>query len=63
VLNLAETTIVQNAWERGQAVSLHGWIYGLDNGILKDLGVTHSKDTDLRETMHNRIKTLLKQAK
>lgn len=35
VLNLAETTIVQNAWERGQAVSLHGWIYGLDNGILK----------------------------
>lgn len=63
VLNLAETTIVQNAWERGQAVSLHGWIYGLDNGILKDLDVTHSKDADLRETMHNRIKTLLKQAK
>jgi len=63
VLNLAETTIVQNAWERGQAVSLHGWIYGLDNGILKDLDVTHSKDADLRETMHNRIKTLLKQPK
>lgn len=63
VLNLAETTIVQNAWERGQAVSLHGWIYGLDNGILKDLNVTHAKDADLRETMHNRIKTLLKQAK
>lgn len=62
VLNLAETTIVQNAWERGQAVSLHGWIYGLDNGILKDLDVTHTKDTDLRETMHNRIKNLLKQA-
>ncbi|WP_051207216.1 carbonate dehydratase [Saccharospirillum impatiens] len=63
VLNLAETTIVQNAWERGQEVSLHGWIYGLDNGILKDLGVTHNADADLRDTMHHRIKTLLKQAK
>ncbi len=63
VLNLAETTIVQNAWERGQDVSLHGWIYGLDNGILKDLEVTHNADADLRDTMHQRIKTLLKQAK
>ncbi|MEX2366561.1 MAG: carbonate dehydratase [Pseudohongiellaceae bacterium] len=63
VLNLAETTIVQNAWERGQDVSLHGWIYGLDNGILKDLEVTRNADADLRDTMHQRIKTLLTQAK
>lgn len=62
VLNLAETTIVQNAWERGQDLSLHGWIYGLEDGILKDLEVTHSADTDLRDTMHQRIKTLLRQA-
>jgi carbonic anhydrase len=63
VLNLAETTIVQNAWERGQDLSLHGWIYGLDDGILKDLGVTQNADVELRDNMHRRVKTLLTRGK
>ncbi len=37
VLNVCQTTIVQGAWERGQALTVHGWIYGLHDGILHDL--------------------------
>jgi carbonic anhydrase len=42
VANLAKTTIVQNAWHRGQDLSLHGWVYGISNGLIRDLGVTIS---------------------
>lgn len=40
VLNVGRTTIVQSAWERGQELVVHGWIYGLQDGLLRDLGVT-----------------------
>ncbi len=40
VENLCRTTIVQDAWRRGQVLSVHGWIYGLRDGLLSDLGVT-----------------------
>jgi len=42
VLNVARTPIVQNAWHRGQPLALHGWIYGLADGHLRDLGLTLS---------------------
>jgi carbonic anhydrase len=37
VANLCYTTIVQDAWARGQSLTVHGWIYGLQDGLLKDL--------------------------
>ena len=37
VLNVGRTTIVQSAWARGQEVVVHGWIYGLQDGLLRDL--------------------------
>ena len=37
VMNLARTKIIQHAWQRGQEVSVHGWIYGLADGRVKDL--------------------------
>jgi len=40
VLNVGRTTIVQSAWQRGQELVIHGWIYGLQNGLLRDLDVT-----------------------
>jgi carbonic anhydrase len=40
--NVCCTTIAQDAWERGQPLSVHGWIYGLHGGLLKDLNVTAS---------------------
>lgn len=45
VNNVCHTTIVQDAWERGQELTVHGWIYSVRNGLLKDLNVsTGSKD-------------------
>lgn len=48
VKNVCHTTIVQNAWARGQKLSVHGVIYGLSDGILKDLAlsITSTKDID-----------------
>ena len=43
VLNVGRTTIVQSAWQRGQELDVHGWIYGLEDGLLRDLGVTIDK--------------------
>jgi carbonic anhydrase len=40
VLNVGRTTIVQSAWQRGQEVAVHGWIYGLKDGLLRDLGIS-----------------------
>jgi carbonic anhydrase len=47
VRNIARTTIVQDAWRRGHPVELHGWIYGLKDGIISDLGVTVRAITDI----------------
>lgn len=40
VKNVGRTTIVQSAWQRGQELTVHGWIYGLHDGLLRDLGVS-----------------------
>ena len=40
VSNVCQTTIVRDAWERGQALAVHGWIYGLKDGLLRDLHMT-----------------------
>ncbi|MFA7369701.1 MAG: carbonate dehydratase [Kiritimatiellales bacterium] len=39
VANICHTTIVQEVWRRGQELAVHGWIYGLENGLLRDLHV------------------------
>jgi carbonic anhydrase len=44
VVNVANTTTVQDAWRRGQSLSLHGWVYDIRDGLLKDLKVSVSKD-------------------
>jgi carbonic anhydrase len=40
VANVCQTTIALDAWERGQELTVHGWIYGLQDGLLRDLNVT-----------------------
>ena len=40
VAHVCHTTIVQNAWQRGQALAVHGWVYSLNDGLLKDLDCT-----------------------
>lgn len=39
VLNVTQTTVVRGAWERGQELTVHGWIYSLQDGLLRDLNV------------------------
>ena len=49
VLNVANTTVVRDAWARGQSLALHGWIYGLADGLLHDLGVTAAGEAELSD--------------
>jgi len=49
VANVCHTTIVQNAWRLGRELAVHGWIYGIEDGILRDLGVC---TTGLDEISH-----------
>jgi len=49
VYNLAKTSIVQNAWNNGQELTIHGWAYGLNSGFVTDLNVNFDSDNDLEE--------------
>lgn len=44
VMNVAHTTVVQDAWSRGQTLTLHAWVYGLSDGILHDMHMTVSSE-------------------
>jgi len=49
-LNACQTTVVQDAWARGQELVVHGWFYGLSNGLLQDLKMTVSGPADMNTT-------------
>jgi carbonic anhydrase len=40
VINVSRTTIVRDAWARDQNLTVHGWIYAVSNGLLRDLGIS-----------------------
>ncbi len=61
VLNVGETTIVQDAWERRQNVRVHGWIYDLKDGIIRDLDV-HLENTFDTNTLRKQFLLKTKQA-
>ena len=46
VINLSRTTVVRDAWSRGQAVTVHGWIYDLSDGLLRDLDVSVASEQE-----------------
>ncbi len=48
VSNACLTTVVQQAWDRNQELTVHGWIYGLKDGLLRDLEITASSSEDFR---------------
>jgi carbonic anhydrase len=45
--NACHTTVVQDAWSRGQEIVVHGWVYGLHNGLLEDLALTAASAEDV----------------
>lgn len=56
VYDLAKTSIVQQAWERNQQLSIHGWAYGLNSGYVTDLEVNVTSNQDLTEIYQLRFK-------
>jgi carbonic anhydrase len=60
--NVALSTVIQDAWSRGQGVSVHGWVYGLKDGLLKDLQVTMDGPHTVVERFAAAIKRYPRQA-
>ncbi|MEO0316369.1 MAG: hypothetical protein RL404_46 [Pseudomonadota bacterium] len=62
VINVCQTTIVQDAWERGQDLTIHSWVYSLENGLVNDLGLAVSDFDSLApqlEDVFKRYKALV----
>jgi len=49
VLDLAKTSIIQGAWKNGQQIHLHGWVYDIKDGLIKDLDVTFKDNNSLSQ--------------
>jgi carbonic anhydrase len=55
VLNVAQSTVIQDAWARGQDITLHGWVYGLRDGLLQDLRMTVSAADAVEQVCRNAL--------
>jgi carbonic anhydrase len=55
VANVSQTTIALDAWQRGQELTVHGWIYGLKDGLLRDLNVTIARVDEALPAYHAAI--------
>ena len=58
VANVCQTTIVRDAWDRGQDLCVHGWVYGLKDGLIRDLNTSVSKAADGPSAYHAALKGL-----
>ncbi|MES2991360.1 MAG: carbonic anhydrase, partial [Pseudomonadota bacterium] len=56
--NVCQTTVVQDAWARGQELVVHGWFYGLNNGLLRDLKITVPSAADMAPAFEAAIESL-----
>ena len=54
--NVALSNVMQDAWSRGQNVTVHGWCYGLKDGLVKDLGVTMQNTNEVVNVFRNALK-------
>ena len=55
VVNVAQTTVVMDAWERGQNLTVHGWVYSLENGLVNDLGIEIAQHSQLADQYHRAL--------
>jgi carbonic anhydrase len=60
VFNVCETTVLHDAWARGQEVSVHGWVYRLADGIVNDLGASLSGDAGLIDAYDAAIQQIIR---
>jgi len=54
--NVALSNVMQDAWSRGQKISVHGWIYGLHDGLVKDLEVTMQSSDEVVDVFRRAFK-------
>jgi carbonic anhydrase len=62
VINIAQTTVVRDAWERGQELTIHSWVYGVHDGLLRDLGITVSSHAEIAPKLEVVLKGYLEDA-
>lgn len=60
VVNVCKTNIIKDAWARGQDLTVHGWIYSIADGLLKDLGVNITSLEEMRPKYHVAVKDIKK---
>ncbi|KAI5913085.1 carbonate dehydratase [Azoarcus sp. PA01] len=58
VVNVSQTSVLREAWERGQRVMLHGWCYGLCDGLVRDLGVSAASRGEALERYRDAVSAL-----
>jgi carbonic anhydrase len=58
VVNVCQTSIAREAWERGQALAVHGWIYGISDGLLRDLKITVTAGDEARTAYVTALRAL-----
>lgn len=58
VANVCKTTVLRDAWDRGQQVTVHGWIYGMRDGLLRDLHTSATSAEEARNTYLQAVATL-----
>jgi carbonic anhydrase len=58
VLNVCHTSIIRDAWQRGHSIAVHGWIYGLQDGLLRDLDATVTRPDEVVTCYHKAISKL-----
>ena len=57
-VNVARSTILQDAWKRGQSIAVHGWIYRLRDGLVRDLGFSPARDSSVEEDYEMAVRGL-----
>ena len=56
--NVCQTTVIRDAWARGQEVRVHGWIYGLKDGLVRDLRMEAGNESEMRDNYDFALKSL-----
>jgi len=62
VLNVCQSTVVQEAWERGQPLSVHGWVYSLNDGLIRDMRMSVSASSETSDAFQTSLAELRSRA-
>jgi carbonic anhydrase len=57
--HVCQTHIVRDAWARRQPISVHGWVYGIEDGLLRKMGLTASSASEAEDAYSNAIESIV----